>query len=456
MKLKNYAIILASGSSTRFGGGEHGLKQFVKIAGQTILEHTIELFERAAEIDEIILVIPPGRRDSVEQILLRHSYTKVSRMLEGGETRKDSSRIGICSIPDEEANVVIHDCARPLLSHKIISESLAALKTHQAVDVAFPSADTIIQVNEDKYIEQIPDRSRLMRGQTPQSFRLSIIRRAHELSRDDSAFTDDCGLVLKHRLAEVYVVEGDRANIKITWPEDLFLADKLFQVRSTKELAIDEAQLTELRGQVVVIFGGSKGIGASVAERLRQLGGIPCSFSLSQGCDVANYEQVEAALRQAHDEHGRIDAVICTAGVLKLGKLEQRDIAELRRELEVNYMGSINVCKAAIPYLRSTHGSLILFASSSYTRGRALYAPYSSTKAGIVNLMQALAEELYPEHIRVNVINPARTATPMRTAAFGNEPAGSLLSPEQVAVTTLKTLLTPLTGQVVDVIISPK
>ena len=94
---------------------------------------------------------------------------------------------------------------------------------------------------------------------------------------------------------------------------------------------------------------------------------------------------------------------------------------------------------------------MLLFASSSYTRGRALYSTYSSTKAGIVNLVQALSEELISDGIRINSINPERTATQMRFKAFGKEPEGTLLEVEKVAEASLKTLLSNLTGQVIDV-----
>ena len=114
-------------------------------------------------------------------------------------------------------------------------------------------------------------------------------------------------------------------------------------------------------------------------------------------------------------------------------------------------MGSINVAKASISYLKESKGAMQLYASSSYTRGRSLYSTYSSTKAAIVNLSQALAEELACDKIRVNVINPERCDTPMRRKAFGNEPQESLLSPEKVAEASLKTLLSDLTGQIIDV-----
>ena len=128
-----------------------------------------------------------------------------------------------------------------------------------------------------------------------------------------------------------------------------------------------------------------------------------------------------------------------------------RDIEDIKNDININYIGAINVAKASIEYLKKSMGAILLFTSSSYTRGRALYSTYSSTKAGIVNLAQALAEELSSDKIRINVINPERCATPMRFKAFGKEPEGSLLLPEKAAEASLKTLLSDLTGQVIDV-----
>ena len=163
--MKNYGIILASGTGNRYGADVP--KQFVKIAGKTVFEHTIEVFEKADEIDEIIVVITPDYRHFAEELILKNSYKKISKLLNGGSTRKDSSSIGINSIDDEEANVIIHDCARPFLSQRIIKACIKALETYNAVDVAIPSADTIIKVKEN-IIESIPERKYLMRGQTPQ------------------------------------------------------------------------------------------------------------------------------------------------------------------------------------------------------------------------------------------------------------------------------------------------
>lgn len=174
--MKTYGIILASGSGSRYGSNIP--KQFVKIAGKTILEHAIDLFEVNSHINEIFVVITPRYRCLAENILLNNNYKKVSKLLNGGDTRKESSNIGINAIDDVEANVVIHDCARPFLSQRIIDDCVEALKQHNAIDVAIPSADTIIQVDENNIIEDIPSRSVLMQGQTPQCFKLSTIKKS--------------------------------------------------------------------------------------------------------------------------------------------------------------------------------------------------------------------------------------------------------------------------------------
>lgn len=444
--MKNYGIILASGTGTRYKSDTP--KQFIRIAGKTVLEHTLDIFEKSSSIDAIILVITADYRKIAEEILLKNNYKKIIKMLNGGSTRKESSYIGISSIDDKEANVIIHDCARPFLSDRIIKDCVKALAKYDAVDVAVPSADTIIKIKND-IIDCIPERKDLMRGQTPQCFKLSVIKKAHELSRDDANFTDDCGLVLKHNLGDIYVVEGDMENIKITYPSDIFMADRLFQVKST--LHPKDNNLSELKDKVLVVFGGTSGIGKEISKMANDYGAKVYISSLSTGVDVTIYENIETFLNKVNSEAGHINYVINTAGVLKMGKLIDRDIADIKKDIDVNYIGSINVAKASIPYLQKTKGCMLLFASSSYTRGRALYSTYSSTKAGIVNLVQALSEELISDGIRINTINPERTATPMRFKAFGKEPENSLLKAEKVAEASLRTLLSSITGQVIDV-----
>ena len=442
-----YGIILASGTGSRFG---HELpKQFVKIAGKTVIEHTINVFEQSRYIDKIIVVITPEYRDFFENILLKNHFKKIYKVLNGGATRKESSSIALAAIPDGPDHVIIHDCARPFLSQDIIESCYAALQKHDAVDVAIPSVDTLIEVDNDNYIKNIPDRKYLRRGQTPQCFKLSVIKKAHEIAKDDNNFTDDCGIVVKHNLAKVFVVPGENKNFKITNPEDIFLADKQFQINS---MSIPVQQnYNSLKDKVLVVFGGFSGIGKCLMEVANKYGAKTFAFSRQNGVDISNYDDVVKSLVDVEKTVGHIDYVVNTAGILNIGKLLDRDLSDIQHEIAINYMGAVYVCRAAIPFLSKTKGKILLFSSSSYTRGRALYSTYSSTKAATVNLVQALAEELEPDEIKINCISPERTATPMRFNAFGKEPKDSLLDPYVVANACIDTLLSDITGQVIDV-----
>lgn len=231
--LKTYGIILASGTGTRFESDVP--KQFVKIGNKTILEHSIEAFENANIIDKIIVVITPEYKQLAEQLLFKNNYKKIFKLIKGGETRKDSSSIAINSIEEDEANILIHDCARPLVTQKIISDCVEALKTYDAVGVAIPATDTVIEVQDD-IVTAIPNRNNLRQIQTPQCFKLSLIKKAHELANNDKSFTDDCGLIVKYQLANVFVVNGDIKNFKITYPNDIFIAEKMLQNNKCNKL----------------------------------------------------------------------------------------------------------------------------------------------------------------------------------------------------------------------------
>lgn len=224
--MKNIAIILASGTGERFG--ENIPKQFFEFRGKTLLEHALDTFERNKNIDEIILVTNPKFRDLAEEILARSSYTKITKVLNGGATRVESSYIGTSEAPDD-ANVLIHDAVRAFVTPKIIDDNIEALKKYEAIGTAIDTIDTIVQVDENSVITAIPTRKYLKRVQTPQSFRATLIKQAHRLAlkEENTNFTDDCGLILHYKLAPIHIVEGDELNIKITHKNDLKIIENM-------------------------------------------------------------------------------------------------------------------------------------------------------------------------------------------------------------------------------------
>ncbi|MBR6847164.1 MAG: bifunctional cytidylyltransferase/SDR family oxidoreductase [Bacteroidales bacterium] len=453
---RNIAIILAGGVGARLGTATP--KQFFKVAGKMIIEHTIDVFERHEGIDEIAIVVHPSYVNTVEDLILRNHWSKVKKVLKGGNERYLSSLSAIQAYGNEpEANLLFHDAVRPLVSNRIIDDVIEALNRYEAVDVAVAATDTIIEVdNKGERITSIPDRSLLRRGQTPQAFRLSTIKKAYELALQDSCFksTDDCGIVVKY-LPEtpIFVVEGEESNMKLTYKEDVYLLDKLFQLRSFK--APKNGNLEVLKGKVMVVFGGNSGIGAKVVSMASQFGAKVFSFSRSTtNTDISDYGSVKKAIDQVVHQMNRIDYVVNSAAILSKEPLATMDTALIDEMISANYKGMINVALVSYPYLQQSKGQLLLYTSSSYTRGRSFYSIYSSTKAAVVNFMQAIAQEWDQDGIRVNVINPERTKTPMRVKNFGIEPEDSLLKAEEVAETSLKTLVSNVTGQVIDVKIS--
>ena len=452
---RNVAVILAGGVGTRVGLGIP--KQLIKIAGRSILEHTVAAFQRHPDVDEIIIMMARGHLDAVHSIVRAGGYDKVTKVLEGAETRNGTTLRALDALGGEDCKALFHDAVRPLVSARIISDCFEALDRYDAVDVAIPSADTIIEVGDQGTIRHIPPRASLRRGQTPQAFRASVLRRAYAAAARDPDFvaTDDCTVVLRY-LPEVpiWVVEGDDRNMKVTEPIDVYIADKLFQLtsRSAPEHHRPPDHSTALSGKTVVVFGGSYGIGKDISDLARAHGADVFSFSRSStGTHVERRQDIAAAISRVLAETDHIDMVVNTAGVLPRGPLCEASEEAVYEATEINYLAPVFIAQEFFPYLSKTKGALLLFTSSSYTRGRSGYSLYSSAKAAVVNLTQALADEWAPYGVRVNCINPERTSTPMRTKAFGQEPPGSLLDSMEVARHCLDALVSDETGQIIDI-----
>jgi len=231
--MQNIAIILSGGMGTRMG--DTIPKQFFKVAGKTVIEHTVDAFEQNKNIDEIAIVINPLFVSTIENMQISNRWEKVKKILNGGEHRYESSLNAINAYSNlGDCNLIFHDAVRPLVTQRIIDDVVIALKSYNAVDVAIPATDTIIQTNDNgQFITNIPDRKYLQRSQTPQGFKLSVIAEAYKNALQDVNFmaTDDCGIVLRYLPNEkIFIVRGEESNMKLTYKEDTFLLDKLFSI----------------------------------------------------------------------------------------------------------------------------------------------------------------------------------------------------------------------------------
>ncbi len=234
----NIAVILAGGIGARVGGNTP--KQLLPLQdGKSVLAHAVDAFEQSPHIHEICIVMHPDYIMHVEQMLLANAWQKVRHIIPGGKERWESSVNAIRALPPYTlhptpiTNLLLHDAARPFVSQEIIARVCEALKEHEAVTVAIPSTDTVYEMADDK-VARIPQRSTIMRAQTPQAFRLELIAEAYtkalgvdSLSAEVCAeahlpATDDCGIVHEHMPnTPIYIVEGEEQNKKITFKEDI-------------------------------------------------------------------------------------------------------------------------------------------------------------------------------------------------------------------------------------------
>lgn len=251
----NIAVILAGGIGARVGGNTP--KQLLPLPdGHSVLEHAVNAFEQSPHIHEVCIVMHPDYIAYAEQMLLANAWQKVRHIIPGGKERWESSVNAIraithypLSITPKEINLLLHDAARPFVSQEIIARVCEALEEHEAVTVAIPSTDTVYEMADNK-VARIPQRSTIMRAQTPQAFRLELIAEAyaralspiansHGVASNSSQCerplgetpshnlkeviaTDDCGIVHKHMPhIPIHIVLGEEQNRKITFKEDI-------------------------------------------------------------------------------------------------------------------------------------------------------------------------------------------------------------------------------------------
>ncbi|WP_317956986.1 2-C-methyl-D-erythritol 4-phosphate cytidylyltransferase [Paenibacillus chitinolyticus] len=218
-------IVVAAGRGSRMRTVES--KQYLELAGKPILVHTLELFEKMARIDSVVLVTGEADVPRCESYASRYGLHKVSRVIAGGAERQDSVRSGLEALGADTQWVLVHDGVRPLVTEEQVGACLdKAIDTGAAV-LAVPVKDTIKVVSEDGKIMSTPDRKSLWAIQTPQAFRFSLLKEAHEEAVRDGFLGTDDAMLVERAGHTVHVVEGDYANIKITTPEDLPWAEWL-------------------------------------------------------------------------------------------------------------------------------------------------------------------------------------------------------------------------------------
>ncbi len=220
-------IVVAAGRGTRMG--TELPKQYMSIAGKTILETTLYKFEKSNEVDEIILVVNKEDIGYVESEIAV-AYDKITHVIAGGKTRTESVFEGIKSVRSDCGILLIHDGVRPFVSYNLISTCVENADIYKACIPTLDVVDTIKEVTQDGFINKTLDRNKLKSVQTPQAFDFSIIRECYyNAVTDDNIFTDDASIV-EYYGYKVKTIDGLPRNIKITTPLDLRVAEILASI----------------------------------------------------------------------------------------------------------------------------------------------------------------------------------------------------------------------------------
>ncbi len=248
---KTTALIAAAGCGSRMGAIIP--KQFININNKPILIHTLTVFDTCSDIDDIVIISRADDNDYIKDLIEKHNIKKVSNIVAGGETRQQSVINGLNSV--ESDIVLIHDGARPFITHKQINELINTANIHSAAALGIPVTDTL-KLSENGSIAKTVDRDKLYGIQTPQVFKTELIKKAHLYALENNiSVTDDCS-VCEAMGIEVKIIEGSPLNIKITTPDDLILAEGILN-RGRKDMRVgmgyDVHKLVENRK---LILGG--------------------------------------------------------------------------------------------------------------------------------------------------------------------------------------------------------
>ncbi|WJQ81840.1 2-C-methyl-D-erythritol 4-phosphate cytidylyltransferase [Brevibacillus brevis] len=220
-------VIVAAGSGKRMGGQRN--KLWLPLAGEPILAHTVRLFATHPDIDEVVLVVSEADHAEVMTLIFAEKLMVVVTM--GGAERQDSVRNGLASLSANCDYVLVHDAARPFVTRKQISDMIKQVQQDQATIMAVPVKDTIKVVGANGLVESTPARESLWAVQTPQAFRMSLLREAHQAAGEAGKQGTDDAMLVEWLGHPVSIMQGSYENIKITTPDDLWFGEEILRKR---------------------------------------------------------------------------------------------------------------------------------------------------------------------------------------------------------------------------------
>lgn len=226
--MKAQLLIPAAGMGTRLDLNQP--KALLDLCGKPLLIHTLGRFHETGLLEHtVVIVVPPQVHAPFDAVLAAWMPTLRYVLVDGGRERQLSVANGLAKLDVDTGIVAIHDAARPFVGAAAVSASIDAAATYGAATVAIPSIDTILVADADECLESTPDRSRLWACQTPQTFRVEVIREAHRYAEEHQVLGTDDATLVRTMGKPVKLVQGSYLNFKITTPSDVALAESVIE-----------------------------------------------------------------------------------------------------------------------------------------------------------------------------------------------------------------------------------
>ncbi|HXV59698.1 MAG TPA: 2-C-methyl-D-erythritol 4-phosphate cytidylyltransferase [Vicinamibacteria bacterium] len=215
-----FAVVVAGGRGSRFGGPVP--KQFHLVLGRPLLAYSLSSFARCRTIERTVLVLPRAGFEEAERTIAPHIEGAAVEVVAGGDTRQASVWAGVSRLGDSDSRLVaVHDGARPLVSPQLIESVVEAASRHGGAIAAVPVVETLKEVSQDGFVQGTADRKRYWRAQTPQCFRLGLLRRAFDAARRDGFLGTDEASLVERLSAPIVIVPGEEQNLKVTSLHDV-------------------------------------------------------------------------------------------------------------------------------------------------------------------------------------------------------------------------------------------
>lgn len=387
----NVGIILAGGIGSRFKNNKP--KQYMKLNGKEVLQYSINAFSQASLIDKYICVVD---HDTFLENTIQDKFGLVC--VKGGSTRNESIKNALNFIFETYSNVnavFIHEAARPFITSEVIDKYIRTLSGYDAVITAIEITDSL-----GKKTGETVERSDYHLIQAPECFLFDTLYRDFKAESDITSTSHQ--LSAGSKVKYLYDFSG---NIKITYPEDLFLAEQMLKYKFYRNNLASENDINILSGKTALVLGASGGLGESIVNVFKELG-VKVLSPNSKLIDLGNFTKEEL-----NDFCGNnIPDIIVNSSAFSVddssGLLDNFD-----KTFSVNLKANLILAEFASDIQKRVN--LVLISSSSSTRGRKNLTLYSASKAALNSIVESLSDKMYTNNVYMNVLIPEKINTPL-------------------------------------------